>query len=101
MAKYGNTSKAALNAMLDEINMQRGQKNMKPLQILFEDNQLETKAGVNVITKLINTDKVPAVIGAMASSITLAMAPIAEKNKVVNITWFLSTTNNKCRELYF
>ena len=44
---------------------------------------MDAKEGVNAISKLINLDKVEVVYGAAASSVTLAIAPEAEKNKKI------------------
>lgn len=52
-------------------------------QLVYEDSQLLPKEGVSAIQKLISFDKVQVVLGAAASSVTLAMAPIAERNKVI------------------
>ncbi len=58
----------------------------KKVELIIEDSKSETKAGVNAINKLISTDTVKIIIGDLASPIFLAMAPIAEKNKVVMIS---------------
>ena len=41
---------------------------------------------MNAINKLINVEKVVAIVGELCSSATLAVAPIAEKNQVVLIS---------------
>ncbi len=56
------------------------------VQLVIEDSKSETKVGVNAINKLISTDRIRIIIGDLASPIFLAMAPIAEKNKVVMIS---------------
>ena len=52
-------------------------------QLIYEDSKLSAKDGVSAINKLISSDKVQVVLGAAASSVSLAMAPIAERNKVI------------------
>lgn len=86
MSKYGKTSEAALTSMLEILNKERLDNNKPLLKLIIEDDKLESQAGVSALNKLINVDKVSVVIGSMASSITLAMAPIAESKKVVLIS---------------
>jgi len=84
-AMYGEWESQGINLAVAEINA-KGGINGKQLTVIHEDDQLDPKTGTNALTKLITVDKVPAVIGATGSSVTLAIAPIAEKNKVVLIS---------------
>ncbi len=52
-------------------------------KLIYEDSKLNPREGLNAINKLINIDKVQVIYGAAASSVTLAIAPIAEKNKII------------------
>lgn len=81
-AKYGASAKKAIDLAVQEINLAGGIKGSKII-VIYEDDQASPDKGVSAFQKLITVDKVPVVIGAMPSSVTLAMAPIAEKNKVV------------------
>jgi len=81
-AKYGDAAKKGINLAVKEINSAGGIKG-KTVQIIYEDSQGDPKAGVAAMQKLVITDKVSAVIGDLLSSVTLAIAPIANKNKVV------------------
>lgn len=58
-------------------------QNEPRVKLIYEDSKLLPKDGVAGINKLISADKVQVVLGAAASGVTLAMAPIAEKNKVI------------------
>ncbi|NQU87277.1 MAG: ABC transporter substrate-binding protein, partial [Mariniphaga sp.] len=58
----------------------------KKIKIIFEDSKAEPKLGVSAANKLINVDKVQVIIGAVASSVTLAIAPLAEKNEIILIS---------------
>lgn len=53
------------------------------INLVLEDTKLDPKEGVNAIQKLVARDKVQVVLGAAASGVTLAMAPVAEKDHVV------------------
>ncbi|TET15171.1 MAG: hypothetical protein E3J82_01170 [Candidatus Thorarchaeota archaeon] len=84
-AKYGESAKRAIDLAVAEINSKGGIGRRK-VRIIYEDSQALPQQGVAAITKLGTVNKVPVVIGAMASSVTLAIAPVAEKNKIVLIS---------------
>lgn len=53
-----------------------------PLEVLFDDNQTLARAAVSAFTKLVTVDRVPFSLTAL-TGVSLAIAPIAEKHKVV------------------
>jgi branched-chain amino acid transport system substrate-binding protein len=81
-AKYGGAAKKGIELALGELNNKGGIKGIK-IKIIYEDSQGVPKDGVSALQKLITTSKVPAIIGDLFSSVTLAIAPIAEENKIV------------------
>jgi branched-chain amino acid transport system substrate-binding protein len=81
-AKYGEASKNAIALFIDELNASGGIKGKK-IKVIYEDDQADPKLGVSAFQKLVTTDKVPVIIGPLPSSVTLAIAPLAEKSKVV------------------
>lgn len=84
-ATYGKALQRGMELAVKEINAGTGVLN-KPIVIIYEDSGGDPKTAVSAINKLINVDKVPLIIGDMFSSTTLAIAPIAQKNKVVLIS---------------
>jgi len=86
MSKYGKTLQAALESELEIINKQRIKDGKDSMILKIYDSKLDPKTGVSCINQAISIDKSIAVIGALGSSVTMAMAPIAEKNKVVLIS---------------
>ena len=81
-AEAGMFFKNGLTLAEEEIN-----KNSKvKVSLIYEDSQYKPEVSVTAIKKLVEVNKVNYVIGESGSSQTLAMAPIAEKNKVVLIT---------------
>lgn len=86
MAKYGKTHVAAVTAMKEIVNEERESKGLPKIELLVDDDQLKPALGVNIIKKFIFVDNAVAVIGAQGSSVTLAMAPVAEENEVVLIS---------------
>ncbi len=51
--------------------------------LVYEDTKLQANEGVNAAQKLISSDRVSVIYGAAASSVTLAVAPVAERNGVI------------------
>lgn len=81
-ALYGKSIKKGIDLAVDQINSKGGIKGSK-VSVIFEDSKAVPADGVAAFQKLINIHKVSAVIGDAVSSVTLAFAPIAEKNKIV------------------
>jgi len=84
-ASYGQDAKAGLDLAVHVLNSAAGVSGKK-LQVIYEDSKADPREGTNAIRKLIEVDKVQVIVGEMASSVTLAIAPIAEENKVVLIS---------------
>ena len=82
VAAYGQRSMKGVNVALYEINSSGG-INGKKIRLIVEDAKSSAKDGVAAINKLIFQDKVKFIIGDVLSSTTLAMAPIAERNKIL------------------
>lgn len=83
-AAWGEQGKYGIQMALEEINSGGG-VNGRKLNVIFEDSKADPKTAVSAIQKLISLDKVNAIIGDITSGATLAMAPIAERSKVVLI----------------
>lgn len=81
-AFYGVSIKQAIELATEELNVLGGINNRK-IKVIFEDSKGLPKDGVAAFTKLVNFDNVIAVIGDAVSSVTLAIAPIANNNKIV------------------
>lgn len=80
VAEPGNNVLEGLKLAIEEFNNSRPQRRVA---LLVEDSRSLPKEGVSAITKLITVNKIKVVVGDLMSSVTLAMAPIAERNKVV------------------
>ncbi len=80
-ANYGRSVKEGVDLAMQEIN----QTNLldKKINVIYEDDKMDPKQGVSAVNKLINSDGVNLIIGPFGSSITLAVAPIATRNKVI------------------
>jgi branched-chain amino acid transport system substrate-binding protein len=79
---WGQNAKMGMDLALEEIRTSGGIKG-RELVVLYEDSQSDPKVATSALQKLITSDRVQVVIGDIASSSVLAMAPIAERNKIV------------------
>lgn len=84
-AEDGLPARRGVELAVKEIN-QAGGINGRPLEVIFEDEKDSPTQAVNAVQKLINVDKVTAIIGPMTSGATLAAAPTANEAKVVMVT---------------
>jgi len=81
-AQYGDSIKKGVDLALTQINSKGGIKG-RPVTVIYEDSKAVPADGVAAFQKLVDVNRVIAVIGDAVSSVTLAFAPIAEKNRVV------------------
>ena len=95
-SSFGQSTKNGVEMAADEIN-KAGGINGRQIQIITEDDQGEPNKAATVVTKLINQDKVVALLGEVASSNTLAAAPKAQEAKVPMIS--PSSTNPAVTEI--
>ncbi len=79
---YGVGLKRGMDTALEHVNAAGG-INGRNLVIKVEDSQADPAKAVSAFNKLRSVDRVPMVLGDMFSAGTLAIAPIAERNKIV------------------
>ena len=84
-SSFGQSTKNGVEMAADEIN-KAGGIDGRTVQIVTEDDQGEPNKAATVVTKLINQDKVQALLGEVASSNSLAAAPKAQEAKVPMIS---------------
>lgn len=94
-ASYGCQTKEGIDLAVDEINAKGGIYG-KNIVVTYEDDQANPGMATEAIQKLISSTKVKIIIGGFNSRCTLAMAPIAEKKKVVLIS--ASSTSDDIKE---
>ncbi|HEY0426255.1 MAG TPA: ABC transporter substrate-binding protein [Pyrinomonadaceae bacterium] len=95
-SSFGQSTKNGVQLAVDEINAAGG-VNGKKITLVVEDDQGRPEQAKTVISKLINQDKVQAVLGEVASSNSLAAAPVAQEAHIPMIT--PSSTNPKVTEV--
>lgn len=84
-ATFGQSSHNGLVLAVDEVNGSGGILG-KQIKLITEDNQGKPSETQTVVQKLINRDKVVAIIGEVASSRSKAGAPICQAAKIPMIT---------------
>lgn len=85
IATFGISTRNGVMMAIEEVNAAGGVKG-KQIEVISLDDQGKPEEAAIVTTKLITQDKVVAVLGEVASSISLAMAPIAQQYKIPMIT---------------
>ncbi|HET7437405.1 MAG TPA: ABC transporter substrate-binding protein [Thermoanaerobaculia bacterium] len=84
-ASFGNATVEGVKLAAEEINAGGGILGRK-VRLVIEDDQGKAEEAASVVTKLITSDNVLAIIGENSSNQSLAAAPIAQANKVVMIS---------------
>src|SRR4051795_12226558 len=91
-APFGQSTHNGIMMAMDEINAAGG-VNGRKIKVLTEDDQSKQEEAANAVTKLISQNNVVAILGEVASSASIAAAPICQSNKVPMIT--PSSTNDE------
>jgi len=84
---YGPAMVSTVKTVIDEVNAAGGVLG-RQLALVSEDDQTNPEAGVRAARKLIDVDKVSAIMGTWASSVTTAVAPLCWESKT-----FLATVS--------
>jgi branched-chain amino acid transport system substrate-binding protein len=95
-ATFGQSTKNGSEMAFAEIN-QSGGLIGKQVKLIVEDDQSKPEEAATAVTKLINQNSVQAVLGEVASSRSLAAAPICQGAKVPMVT--PSSTNPKVTQV--
>lgn len=95
-SSFGKSTKNGIELATEEINNNGGVLGKK-LQLVIEDDQGRPEQAKTVVQKLISQDKVNVVLGEVASTNSLAAAPVAQEAKIPMIS--PSSTNPKVTEV--
>ncbi len=97
-ATFGQSTKNGVEVALKELTDKKGGKiGGLPVRVVVEDDQGRAEEAATVVQKLINQDQVVAVLGEVASSRSLAAAPICQDAGIPMIT--PSSTNPKVTQV--
>jgi branched-chain amino acid transport system substrate-binding protein len=95
-SSFGQSTKNGIELATEEINKNGGVLGKK-LELVIEDDQGKPEQAKTVVQKLISQDKVQVVLGEVASTNSLAAAPVAQDAKIPMIS--PSSTNPKVTEI--
>jgi branched-chain amino acid transport system substrate-binding protein len=95
-ATFGQSTHNGIMLAIDEINGAGG-VNGRKVRVITEDDQSKAEEAASAVQKLISQNDVVAVLGEVASSNSLAAAPICQSNQRPMIT--PSSTNEKVTEV--
>ena len=95
-ASFGQDTDEGVRLATEEINAAGGIKGKK-IKLVTMDDQGKAEDAASVVTRLIEQEKAIALLGEVASSRSLAAAPIAQAKKIPMIT--PSSTNPKVTEV--
>src|SRR6185503_5282263 len=84
---YGPSMRKAMEWVVSEVNAAGGALGRK-IELVSEDDQTNPEAAVRAARKLIDVDKVAAIMGTWASAVTTAVAPLCWESKT-----FLTTVS--------
>ncbi len=95
-ATFGSSTSNGTKLAVEEANAAGGVKGKK-IRVITLDNQGKPEEAAIAVTKLITQNKVQVILGEVASSRSLAMAPIAQNYKIPMVS--PSSTNPKVTEV--
>jgi branched-chain amino acid transport system substrate-binding protein len=96
-ASFGISSREGTELAVDEVNAAGGLLGGRRIRLIVEDDQSKAEEASSAVTKLVTQDRVVAVLGEVASSRSLAAAPVAQRHQVPMIT--PSSTNEKVTQI--
>lgn len=84
-AAYGQSMKKSTELALDRINGEGG-INGVPVEVIYEDDRLDSATAQTALLKLIQSDQVPVILGSGSSTVSLSICPKANEEEVVLIS---------------
>ena len=80
-AQFGQSTRKGVDLAMEQLNAAGGFQG-KPVEVITYDDQGKQEEAVSTVTKLISQDNVLAVIGEVASSLSLVAADVAMRHKI-------------------
>lgn len=84
-ANFGISSVNGIKMAADEVNAAGG-INGKQVEMLVQDDRSDASEAATIVTKFVTQDQVHAILGEVASSRSIAAAPIAQNAKIPMLT---------------
>ena len=100
-AVYGQSMKNGTELALDVINSAGGIGGV-PVEVIYEDDRLSPADAQTAFLKLVETDKVPVILGSASSTISLSICPKANEMGVVEVSQVSTAPSLKnCGKYFF
>jgi branched-chain amino acid transport system substrate-binding protein len=100
-AVYGQSMKMGTELAVDVINAAGG-INGVPVEVIYEDDRLSAADAQTAFLKLVETDKVPVILGSSSSTISLSICPKAQEKHVVQVSQVSTAPSLKdCGKYFF
>ncbi len=99
-SQIGTSARAAVELAITEINRDGGAAG-KRVEVIYEDGKCDAGAATSAAQKLINTDKVTAIIGGLCSTETAAIGPLAMQKKIITVSYCSSAPSLSGLGAYF
>lgn len=84
-ANFGISSTNGIKMAADEVNATGG-INGKQIELLVQDDRSDASEAATIVTKFVTQDQVHAILGEVASSRSIAAAPIAQNARIPMLT---------------
>lgn len=85
VASYGQKAKRGIEMAVEDQNAKGGILG-KQVVVDFQDDRNDKKEAVSIMTRFATIDRVPVVFGSAGSGVSLAIAPLANRYKVILIS---------------
>ena len=92
-APYSKEAVEAIEIAVNDINAGGGFLGKHPIKLFIRDTRTRPDIAEQVVKKLIQIDKVQALIGTYSSACALAIKPICKENKVLHIATVSNSEN--------
>jgi branched-chain amino acid transport system substrate-binding protein len=89
-ASYGERVARGFDLAVEQINAAGG-VNGRKIELVYRDDSTNAEMGLAALRELVERERVPVVLGAVSSNVTLRLAPYCEKHRVVLISPSAST----------
>jgi len=100
-AVYGQSMKMGTELAVEVINAAGG-INGVPVEVVFEDDRLSAAGAQTAFLKLVETDKVPVILGSSSSTISLSICPKSQEKQVVQVSQVSTAPSLKdCGKYFF
>lgn len=82
VASYGQKARRGIELAVEQRNKAGGLLG-RQIRVDFQDDRNDSKEAVSIVTRFATIDKVPVIFGSAGSTVSLAIAPVANRHKVV------------------